>query len=340
MDSRIQCIEYSRDTTFQYQLLPSAFKIAEFPTYYCFEKWKYSRDLWNADTQTNEEWYKNRSLAVLTGISSMAGGMIALPITLCAAPITMVADIVIGIGECAFCIYKQVARDEILTIAHRKFVISPCQHLAFCLGAIVTLGSMYLFAALKFGYFSHVALIAWPLSYGFAQSAVGNLPKSLNHHSLNIFINGGVGDSSYGVYTKFADIDLKEKFGIGPSTQNISPPNSGGFQQQASKEIDPNKWKDYLKTEVQFMRSVNDASLSKDYIDFKKRLINKCLPKELLGLPEGFSKDDLNGKYHSLSLLVHPDKNQPRLKEAESLFKVLQHAKSLLEKQFEQKNNN
>ena len=193
----------STSNSFQYQLLPSAFKIAESPTYLSWKSIRFSESLWNQNSANNWEQFKNRTIAFLVGISGYLGGMVALPITLCLTPLTLVADIVVGASECVFCLYKGLTKEDISIIAHRKFIISPCQHLTFCLGAITALGVAWL---VIFVYASspvyalypwlefQPALIFWPMGYSSGQAAVGLLPTSLDHQSLNIFIGEGSGE--------------------------------------------------------------------------------------------------------------------------------------------------
>jgi hypothetical protein len=182
---------------FQYQLLPSAFKIAECPTYFCWKSIKFSEILYNRDAASGLERTKNRAIAILAGAGGYLGGIIALPITLCSAPITLLADIVIGTAECIFCIYHGLKKEDLSIIAHRKFIVSPCQHLTFCLGALTGLGASWLLISAYtlnpwLGFKS--SLLFWSLGYALGQKAVGMLPKSLNHQSLNIFIGGGSGE--------------------------------------------------------------------------------------------------------------------------------------------------
>jgi hypothetical protein len=87
---------------FHYQVLPSAFQLIEGPTYLCWQAFRFESDqLWNLPP-VEGSYLKNRGLAVLIGAGGFAGGVVAMPITLCAAPITAVADIVLGLLKLLF----------------------------------------------------------------------------------------------------------------------------------------------------------------------------------------------------------------------------------------------
>lgn len=316
----------SFSNSFQYQLLPSAFKIAEYPTYLCWKSFRLSEPLWNRNSISNWEQFKNRTIAILVGTGSYLAGIVALPITIGLTPITLLADIIAGVAECIFCAYKGLGKEELSIIAHRKLVISPCQHLTFCLGAITGLGVGFLVYRLnrltyllvpRAGFKS--SLVFWPSGYAFGQKAVGLLPKSLNHESLNIFIGGGSGEGP----------DEQEKWCNGNiNAHKQSKPNP-------SFEIDHSQieWNDFIDKEIQSLNRVNDPNLAIQYINFKQRLLNRCNPKGLLGLSKNFNQTDLNRKYRELALIIHPDKNQPRQQEATTLFKILQKAYELLNQQ-------
>jgi len=95
---------------FHYQLLPSAFKIAEAPTYLCWKLLRSSEFLWNQQASNDWEQMKNRTFAVLAAVGGYIGGWIALPITLCLTPVTLLADIAIGILECIYCFFHGVSK--------------------------------------------------------------------------------------------------------------------------------------------------------------------------------------------------------------------------------------
>jgi hypothetical protein len=307
---------------FQYQLLPSAFKIAESPTYLCWKSIKFSESLWNRNCANNYEQFKNRTFAVLLGISSYLGGIVALPITIGLTPLTLLADIIVGIAECIFCLYKGLAKEDLSIIAHRKFVISPCQHLTFCLGAITGLGLAWLVSISRLNLWSFKgSLLFWSMGYAFGQKAVGLLPKSLNHQSLNIFIGGGSGEGP-DEQEKWLDSNI--------NVHNQPKSNPFGQDKQLNYQI---QWNNFINKEILSLNRINDANLAIQYTDFKQRLIKKCSPKDLMELSNNFNQTDLQREYRKLALIIHPDKNLPRQREAAALFNVLQKAYELLSQQ-------
>lgn len=311
---------FSSSKNFQYQLLPSAFKIAEIPTYICWKSLKLSTSLWNRDAVNRWEQFKNRTIAVLAGTGGYLGGIVALPITICLTPLTLLADVIIGIAECVFCIYKGLGKEDLSIIAHRKLIISPCQHLTFCLGAIAGLGVAQLFVsfyALNPRLSFKCSLLFWTMGYACGQTAVGLLPKSLNHQSLNIFIGGGSGEGP----------DEQEKWLDGKSTHTYKQPKSNPSFGIGNDQIG---WKDFINKEMLSLNRVDDANLPIQYVNFKRRLLNGCNPQHLLELSNNFSQRNLNKKYRVLALIIHPDKNEPRQREATALFNVLQKAYELL----------
>jgi len=287
---------------FRYQLLPSAFRVAEYPTYYCWKSLKSSEVLWKRETATDCERLKNRTFAVLRGCGSFLGGLVALPITLCTAPLTLLADVIIGVVECIFCAYQGLKKEDILLIAHRKFIVSPCQHLAFCVGAIVALG---LSSAL-------IAPIFWSLGYASGQAFVGALPTKLNHHTFNIFVEGGSGEGQ----------DETEKWLDGCFRDMPQSDPAVGVEAKLTLE----GWCAFIARESASLGHIDDAGLNPTYLGFKSGVMRKCKPQELLQLPDNFSQEDLVKKYRQLALILHPDKNLPRQNESKALFLVLRQA--------------
>lgn len=317
--------------TFQYQLLPSAFQIAECPTYLCWKAMKQADKLWNRDAATQWERLKNRTFAVLSGAGGYLGGMYALPITLCCAPVTLLADVVIGVFEYAYCYKKGLPKADLDIIKQRKLLVCPGQQLAFCLGAIAVLGlialrvapfNSFTIAGLKASLISgfKYALVLWPGAYAVGQCVVGEMPARFNHHSFNIFIGGGGGDGT-DEEEKWLDshIFTKPQTGPDPTFNQKRPP--------AQKD-----WKAFLTSILPDLNRVNDAGLHVEYIRFKQRILNKEPPENLFSLPTPLEQQELTRKYRKLSLILHPDKNHPRQKEATALFAVLQEAYERLEK--------
>ena len=276
---------------------------------------------------------------VLINVFGYLGGMVALPITLCAAPLTLVADLIIGLAECIFCLYHNVSKEDLFILAHRKFVVSPCQHLAFCLGCIggmITLPLIYSTIMLLIGRRFEVfvsglaaAPLFWTFGYSFGQVAVGKLPGSLNHRSFNIFLDGGSGEKPG---EKWFDADF---------TKDSTPQFQKRDEKQSNFAPDPGttsfssrynrlKWREFLKGEILYLSHINDANLHPDYIGFKIRVMKRCFPEDLLQLSRPYSPDEMRKQFRKFSLVLHPDKNAPRQREATALFKILNEANHLL----------
>jgi hypothetical protein len=196
MNSNVSSVSPSLNS-FEYEPVPSMFRIAECPIYLCWKSVQFSKSLWNRDAINNWEYFKNRTIALTVGIGGYLGGIVALPITMYLTPFTLVADLVTGVVDCSFCYYKGLNKENLSIIAKHKFIIAPCQQLTFCLGVIAGLGVISFVISVvtlnpSIGFLS--SLLLWHGGYAFGQAAVGLLPENLNHHSFNIFINGGSGE--------------------------------------------------------------------------------------------------------------------------------------------------
>ncbi len=71
------------------------------------------------------------------------------PIIICAAPVTMVADVVIGVAECIFCtIVRGDSLRDVAELARKKIIVSPLHHLTFIISSLAV-------PALFYGYALH-----------------------------------------------------------------------------------------------------------------------------------------------------------------------------------------
>jgi len=141
-----------------YHVLPSAAVIAEAPLYYA-----------------TAACYSYNAGYVAIGYLS---GLIALPISIASTPVTIVADIVIGIGEAIIAASKGTDKNEIQEILFKKVIASPIQQLVSTIIKIVSL--------LVFPF--------WFLGYLFGEQCIESLPDCINHKRINIFINDGTRD--------------------------------------------------------------------------------------------------------------------------------------------------
>jgi len=72
------------------------------------------------------------------------GGMVVYPIVICATPVTMVADVAIGIAECIFCTFvRGDSLRDVAELARKKIVVSPLHHLTFIITSL-TPSALYL----------------------------------------------------------------------------------------------------------------------------------------------------------------------------------------------------
>ncbi|HSX12353.1 MAG TPA: J domain-containing protein [Rhabdochlamydiaceae bacterium] len=321
-------VHIQTETKFYYQLLPSAFKGPESLLYYSWHCFTHADKIANdlcGDKRESVRKYVKISITV----GGYLGGVVALPITLCSAPFTLVADIVIGVAEIAFCYYHGLEKQELLMIAHRKLVVSPCQHVTYCIGVlagllvanqILTKGNLW---NLGFKVNLVVGLILWPVGYMFGQMAVGSLPKSINHHCFNIFINGGAGETDG---TKWTDAG----FGGLSSRQRFIPNQGPKSSYAGNQKTEGDQWRAYLQGEIKEIEQLNvrlyDATVNKAYLSFKNRLLAQSTPRALLELPSGFAAEELRKRYRSLSIVLHPDKNPSNKDEATVLVRVLNRA--------------
>lgn len=305
---------------FHYQMLPSSFQLAEAPTYRAWQIFQSSEKLWDQEASDFSQCLINRTLAVLAGVGGYLGGIIALPLTLASIPVTIVADVVIGLAECSFCYYHGLSGNDIKKIAHRKFIASPLQQLVFCSAAISTMAvANFIFLGGCFLSISNpylvpfVLSIFWTIGYAFGQAAVGKLPSHLNHQSFNIFINGGSGEIEGTRWVDEGDVPLRESFNGNPE--------------------DSSTWGNYLVKERGNLSPVDDAGAHEKYIAFKKGIFEQQTPQQLLGLNDGFTERELKIAYRTIASILHPDKNGSS-RESTSLFKILNEACQRLSQNF------
>ncbi len=206
-------------------------------------------------------------------------------------------------------------KEELYLIAHRKWVVSPCQHLTFCLGALAGYGAIALILILRGASLRDLPKVVplfWSFGYAGGQYAIGSLPKYLNHNSFNILVHGGTGEEDpnlEGDQRWVAHADLSPELNFDEPNNTPAPP--------------PTDWNEILNRENIHLRQVDDANLRPNYLEFKSRVRRQLSPQDLLSMPQ-LSVDQ---SYRLFALAVHPDRNGPRREEAEALCHILNAAK-------------
>src|SRR3954464_13150716 len=95
--------------TTAYTPIPSAFTCVEKPLRYVYDRY----DPLSPDDAPN----------------MYLAGIVVYPLIICATPVTMVADIMIGVAECAFCTLRGDSLQNVAELAKKKIIISPLHHL-------------------------------------------------------------------------------------------------------------------------------------------------------------------------------------------------------------------
>ncbi|MBS0648780.1 MAG: J domain-containing protein [Verrucomicrobia bacterium] len=103
-------------TTPTYTPFKSAFEILEKPLRYCHDRMEPQDDLTPPSN---------------TDCFMYLGGMVAYPFVFCAAPLTMAADVIMGVVESAFCICRGFKLKDVAELAKKKILVSPIHHLTF-----------------------------------------------------------------------------------------------------------------------------------------------------------------------------------------------------------------
>lgn len=104
-----------------YTPIRSSFEFIDFPMHYL-----------HSNLSTN-------AFPTIKDVFLYAGSMVVTPIVLCAVPLTITADIVVGIAESAFClIYRRDGLQAVGAVAKKKMIVSPLHQLTY---VMITLGA-------------------------------------------------------------------------------------------------------------------------------------------------------------------------------------------------------
>jgi hypothetical protein len=104
-------------------------------------------------------------------------GMVALPIVVCGTPLTIVADMIMGIAEAR----RGKTEEERKSILFKKIVVSPLQQITFAVSALATATAIYLLAG-KIAVF-----VAWLFPYVIGRIITYEIPKTINFSQFDIF---------------------------------------------------------------------------------------------------------------------------------------------------------
>ncbi|MBS0648525.1 MAG: J domain-containing protein [Verrucomicrobia bacterium] len=335
-----------------YSPIPSAFQLIEYPTRYVHDEFIKTiknkiRPRWQTSLERTRllQWLKVNADFELPNFNSAkwyVAGMVVYPLVFCGTPLTILADMIVGIAETAFCFYHGFSRYDLLEIAKRKIIVSPTQQLMYLMMSsavpAMTLFGVWLKAPpgrIK----RHQWIIQWVASqalfwypnYSIGQQWIGQLPRYLNYHRFNIFIGGGAKDQFGGTYQRSREEweDLNRRWDDF-ETRNFKSSSTKHFERAAASApgSDPVDWKDFLKERFNHISRVEDPSLPSDYAQFKKKVFAKSSPLDLLNLKPDHSEKELREATKKYYLALHPD--QKRKEEAEALTIVLTEAISRL----------
>lgn len=337
-----------------YQPLPSAFTLIERPMRYIhdFMTEKRGEEMRVLEKKNSYNRFKPKDetfFQELSGvISTIAYGLFQAPgfILLTAlTPLTITADIIIGIAEICFACYKGCERSTLESIARLKFVAYPIQQLTFFTVSLMLPAGITAWMAAQISHETSTSLMMltnwqWSLvvgcsfmvatlSYELGQRSIKFLPNWARPDGLNIFIEGGASDYLGNKYTEYSEANYKKW------KQNDVP----NFETKPDKKVyvDPLYWDNVCESCVAELLKVkiNNQNASPAYQQFIKGIQDKKKPQELLGINVNFKEDDLKAAFKKCALLFHPDRNKGREEEAAALTKCLYEARRILEKTLE-----
>lgn len=258
--------------------------------------------------------------------------VVVYPLTLCAAALTMLADIILGLAEISFAYYKGCNETVLKSIALKKIIASPIQHLTFI--AINATGccisALYISLIYKISFISclpfsgFLTLVTYPIS----QKAIGALPKWARPDGFYIFIDGGANDLDGSKYTQQFDKmyqQYKQERTQKRSNLNVTKDDWDGVCEKIIKEFS-----------LKEIKKENDSELT-GYEQFKNGIIKKIKPQKLLNLNDNFTEKELRSSFKKYSLLLHPDRNPNRIDESNALTKCFFEAHALLQEELNKK---
>jgi hypothetical protein len=271
--------------------------------------------------------------------------VVVYPLTICAAPFTMLSDMILGVAEIAFAYYKGCDTDTLKSIALKKFVASPAQHLTFMTingaGCFVATACITLAYHIPFIYCLPFSGWLTIFTYPTSQQVIGTLPKWTRPEGFSIFIDGGASDLDGSKYTQQFDKDYQKyeqerrqkydqewlKFARAQSEQTYQQQNTSNFNMS-----EEDTW-DIVCQKIITELSLKESAGLTDYDRFKNGIIKKMKPRELLGLNSNFTAQELRYVFKKFSLVLHPDRNAHRATESTAITQCFFEAHHLLQEE-------
>lgn len=250
------------------------------------------------------------------------GGFVVYCIAVCATPVTIVADMVAGVAECAFCTLKGYSSAEIASLAKKKFLVSPLHQLIFLATATVipilltpllTLRMRLSVVPTNGEFINSIAayiFFAWPLMYMFTQSTINDLSPEWNHRQFNIFYDRGAHFGHFGRMLKEPEFD----------TPYLNYMNGQPYI-PLDKFIEDNE--SHISSEI-------DPNQSTDYNALKSFILKKASAQDFMWNP--VANDFSKAKYCKWIRAVESNKNPAYDAEAAFLLKCLYHGRRQIER--------
>ena len=274
------------------------------------------------------------------------GRSVVYPLILCLAPFTLVADIVIGVVEIIFAFYMNASKEVLYSIARKKLIASPIQHITFI---VINATGCLLGATLIWAEYRGLPfLLCLPFSgwlanftYGPSQTFIGKkLPEWTRPDGFNIFIDRGARGVNGEKYFESFDAAYESFKQQRRSQENTHSKHSSSSSRGTNKEAQAAAiWNEKCDIVIQdfHLTEVTGADLTR-YDQLKNRVIKKLPPIKLLELEDNFTETNLKRAYKKGALILHPDKNYSRQEEAGALTQLFFEANCHLEEVLKDRN--
>lgn len=273
--------------------------------------------------------------------------VVVYPLTLCVAPFTMLADITVGVAEVAFTYYKGCDAATLKSIALKKFVASPAQHLTFMTinGAGCFATAVYISLVYQIRFIYCLPFSGWLtiFTYPISQQVIGILPKWTKPEGFSIFIDGGANDLDGSKYTQQFDEsyqkyqrERRQKYAGARQYEQAQGHNTSNFNVAEDDSWNSTCEKIISELSLKEVKKANGVELT-DYDKFKNGVIKKVKPRELLGLNSNFTAEKLRSVFKKFSFILHPDRNAHRIAESTAIMQCFFEAHHLLEEKLKKR---